>query len=141
MPAPPSRSRQRSDKNTQATATNAVALGFGSVANTAQTVSVGDTGFLRRIVNAAPGINPTDVATVSQVPAGVNTFGLPPPVATGIASTAVSVGSQATGDYAFAAGQSSIASGNFPTAVGQSATASGNEAPPFRPDPTASWPG
>jgi autotransporter adhesin len=72
------------------------------------------------------------------VPSGVNTFNLPPPVATGIASTAVSVGSRATGNFSFAAGQSSLASGDFSTAVGQSAMATGTEASAFGQGSTAS---
>ena len=62
---------------------------------------------------------------------GVNSFNLPPPVATGIASSALAVGARATGNFAFAAGQSSLASGDFSTAVGQSAMATGNEASAF----------
>jgi trimeric autotransporter adhesin len=51
----------------QATATNAVAIGAGSVASAPNTVSVGSPGNERRITNVAPGIAPTDAATVGQV--------------------------------------------------------------------------
>jgi autotransporter adhesin len=43
-----------------------VALGSGSVANQANTVSVGASGSERRITNVAPGVDPTDAVNVSQ---------------------------------------------------------------------------
>src|SRR5262249_55126131 len=97
-------------------------------------VSVGTTaaGGQRRIVNVAPGTSPTDVATVSQLGfTGVNSFNLPPPVATGIASSALAVGARATGNLAFAAAPASPRRGEFAIAVGQSAMATGNEASAF----------
>jgi autotransporter adhesin len=44
-----------------------VALGAGSVANQADTVSVGSAGDERRIVNVAPGTAPTDAVNLSQL--------------------------------------------------------------------------
>jgi len=52
-----------------ASATNSVALGAGSVADQANTVSVGTVGGERRIVNVADGTAPTDAANLSQVQA------------------------------------------------------------------------
>jgi len=51
----------------QAAATNSVAIGQGSVASAPHTVSVGAPGGERRISNVAPGISPTDAATVGQL--------------------------------------------------------------------------
>lgn len=51
----------------QAAATNSVAIGQGSVASAPNTVSVGAPGGERRISNVAPGISPTDAATVGQL--------------------------------------------------------------------------
>ncbi|MCG6871729.1 MAG: hypothetical protein LJE84_05520 [Gammaproteobacteria bacterium] len=48
-------------------ADNAVALGAGSVATDPMTVSVGQPGFERRIVNVAPGIDGTDAVNLSQL--------------------------------------------------------------------------
>jgi len=48
-------------------ATNSVALGNGSVANSANTVSVGSAGHERTISNVARGTADTDVATLGQV--------------------------------------------------------------------------
>ena len=50
-----------------ASAPNSVALGAGSVANVANTVSVGAPGSERRITNVAAGVNPTDAANVGQL--------------------------------------------------------------------------
>jgi autotransporter adhesin len=50
-----------------ASAPNAVALGAGSVANVANTVSVGAPGAERRITNVAPGISQTDAVNVGQL--------------------------------------------------------------------------
>ncbi|KWH56418.1 hypothetical protein WT63_24135 [Burkholderia anthina] len=49
------------------TASNAVALGAGSVADTADTVSVGNASAQRRIVNLAAGTADTDAVNVSQL--------------------------------------------------------------------------
>jgi autotransporter adhesin len=51
----------------QPAATNAVAIGQGSVATAPNTVSFGTPGNERRLTNIAPGILPTDAATVSQL--------------------------------------------------------------------------
>jgi autotransporter adhesin len=51
----------------QANASNSIALGFGSIADAPNTVSVGAPGAERRITNVAPGILPTDAATVGQL--------------------------------------------------------------------------
>lgn len=51
----------------QAGATNAVAIGHGSVATAPNTVSFGSPGNERRLTNIAPGIAPTDAATVGQI--------------------------------------------------------------------------
>jgi hypothetical protein len=58
----------------QVTAANAVAIGTGSVASAPNTVSVGAPGAERRLTNLAPGVLPTDAATVSQL--GAMTGGL-----------------------------------------------------------------
>src|SRR5690606_38850022 len=50
-----------------ATAPNSVALGAGSVATQANTVSVGSPGNERRVTNVAPGVAPSDAATVGHV--------------------------------------------------------------------------
>jgi trimeric autotransporter adhesin len=47
-----------------------VAIGAGSVSSDDQTVSFGDTGVSRRLVNVSDGIDPTDAATVGQLPTG-----------------------------------------------------------------------
>src|SRR4029079_5403213 len=96
-------------QNAQATAQNAVALGRGSVADQANTVSVGTSTALRRIVNVAPGTAPSDVATVSQLGfTGVNSFNLPPPVATGIASSALAGGGRETRHFAVCRGPAAL---------------------------------
>jgi hypothetical protein len=51
----------------QAAATNSVAVGQGSVASAPNTVSVGAPGGERRITNVAPGVAPSDAATVGQL--------------------------------------------------------------------------
>ena len=43
-----------------------MALGYGSVANQANTVSVGSPGNERCITNVAPGVNPTDAVNLAQ---------------------------------------------------------------------------
>jgi autotransporter adhesin len=50
----------------QAGASNAVAIGQGSVASLANTVSVGSPGNERRITNVAAGIAPTDAVNMNQ---------------------------------------------------------------------------
>jgi autotransporter adhesin len=55
------------------TAANAVALGQGSVANVANTVSVGTATNQRQITNVAAGVQATDAANVSQVNAALAT--------------------------------------------------------------------
>ena len=59
----------------EATASNSVAIGYGSVATEENTVSVGTTGGLRRIVNVARGSSGADAATVSQVADGLAVLG------------------------------------------------------------------
>jgi autotransporter adhesin len=57
-------------------ASNSVAIGQGSQATQANTVSVGQAGGERRITNVAAGVAPTDAATVAQltgVSAGLTT--------------------------------------------------------------------
>ena len=49
-------------------AQSAIALGAGSVADVAKTVSVGSTGNERRIMHVAKGVDATDAATVAQLP-------------------------------------------------------------------------
>jgi autotransporter adhesin len=44
-----------------------VAIGHGSVANAADTVSVGSQNLKRRIINVAPGIGDNDAVTVAQL--------------------------------------------------------------------------
>ncbi|WP_021166624.1 Adhesin YadA precursor [Sporomusa ovata DSM 2662] len=53
--------------STSAAATNSVALGYGSVADRANTVSVGSTGNERQITNVADGTEGTDVINVRQL--------------------------------------------------------------------------
>lgn len=53
--------------NVSATALNSVALGANSVANAVNTVSVGQAGAERRIVNVANGVANTDAATIGQL--------------------------------------------------------------------------
>ncbi|KVP52455.1 hypothetical protein WJ90_09365 [Burkholderia ubonensis] len=52
-----------------AIAPNSVALGASSIATDANTVSVGSPGNERRIMNVAPGMNPTDAVNMSQLSA------------------------------------------------------------------------
>ena len=56
-------------------ATGAVALGQGSVADVANTVSVGNSTTKRKIVNMAAGTADTDAVNVSQLKAGVEALG------------------------------------------------------------------
>jgi autotransporter adhesin len=51
----------------QAGATNAVAIGQGSVASAPNTVSFGSPGNERRLTNVAAGVAPTDAVSVSQL--------------------------------------------------------------------------
>lgn len=51
----------------QTTAANSVALGANSLADQESTVSVGSASQQRRIVNAAPGVDPNDVVVMSQL--------------------------------------------------------------------------
>jgi autotransporter adhesin len=53
--------------NSSASAPNSVALGAGSVADEANTVSVGSLNNERRITNVAPGINGTDAVNMNQL--------------------------------------------------------------------------
>ncbi|HTD29673.1 MAG TPA: YadA-like family protein, partial [Xanthomonadaceae bacterium] len=53
-----------------ADANNAVALGAGSVADQANTISVGDVGSERRIVNVAAGTSANDAVNLAQMQAG-----------------------------------------------------------------------
>ena len=53
--------------NARVSAYNAVALGAGSVADQANTISVGAPGDERRIVNVASGVAPSDAATYGQL--------------------------------------------------------------------------
>jgi len=50
---------------------NSVAIGNGSVANEANTVSVGDVGSERRITNVAPAVNDTDAVNLSQLKSAI----------------------------------------------------------------------
>jgi trimeric autotransporter adhesin len=52
--------------NTRATANKAIAIGSGSVADVANTVSVGTNAAKRRIVNVAAAVNPTDAVNFAQ---------------------------------------------------------------------------
>jgi len=56
---------------------NSVALGNRSIAPAADTVSVGTSGSGRRIVHVADGVDPTDAATVGQLPAPGGDFSGP----------------------------------------------------------------
>lgn len=56
------------------TATNSVALGVGSVADEANTVSVGSDTVKRRLTNLADGTQPSDAATYSQLTTISNQF-------------------------------------------------------------------
>ncbi|AIF47610.1 hypothetical protein HY57_10205 [Dyella japonica A8] len=58
--------------NSVASGNNSVAIGSGSIANADNTVSMGSEGNERRITNVAPGVNPTDAATVGQVTNQIN---------------------------------------------------------------------
>ncbi len=53
--------------NASASAEGSVAIGYGSVADVANTFSVGASGSERRIVNVAAGINDTDAVNFSQI--------------------------------------------------------------------------
>jgi trimeric autotransporter adhesin len=53
-----------------------VVLGNNSVASGPNTVSVGAPGAERRITNLAPGVNPTDAVTMSQLNSVVGQIGL-----------------------------------------------------------------
>ena len=54
---------------------NSVALGWSSVANEANTLSLGHANLQRRIVNVANGRNATDAATVGQLRGALSTLG------------------------------------------------------------------
>lgn len=60
-----------------ATEANAVALGYNSLGDIADAISVGRTGGERRIVHVADGVDPTDAATVGQLPAPGGDFSGP----------------------------------------------------------------
>jgi autotransporter adhesin len=49
-----------------------VALGSGSIADQANTISVGSVGNERRITNVAPGIDPTDAVNLGQFQSGLS---------------------------------------------------------------------
>lgn len=51
----------------QSAATNAIAIGAGSVASAPNSVSFGSPGNERRLTNIAPGVDPTDAVTLSQL--------------------------------------------------------------------------
>ena len=118
----------------QATAVNAVALGLGSVADQADTVSVGKAGAMRRIVNVAPGIVGTDAVNVDQLSAigvsfpiiGNNIGGFAFPSATGANALAAGFGASAAGATATALGTQASASGPSGTALGAQAVSTGN---------------
>ncbi|KWK47778.1 hypothetical protein WM13_01335 [Burkholderia ubonensis] len=55
-----------------ASGSNSVALGAGSVASEANTVSVGSAGSERRITNVAAGVNATDAVNVGQLNSAVS---------------------------------------------------------------------
>jgi autotransporter adhesin len=50
----------------------AVAIGYGSVANVVSTVSVGSGNIKRRIMNVAPGVAANDAVTVAQLQAATS---------------------------------------------------------------------
>jgi autotransporter adhesin len=57
----------------QSAATNAVAIGAGSIASAPNTVSFGTPGNERRLTNVAPGVNPTDAVNLNQLNTMFNT--------------------------------------------------------------------
>jgi autotransporter adhesin len=79
-----------------------VAIGNGSVANVANTVSVGRPGHARRIMNVAAAVKPTDAVNLAQVQAllaggAPTTVADPPAVSIAVAQPAAG---QVSGDLA-----------------------------------------
>src|SRR5690606_11759614 len=102
---------------TGAGATGAVALGQGSVADEANTVSVGTTTSQRRIVNVAAGTGATDAVNLGQLNQAIAGVAIANNSALGdVAPTATGFGSVAVGTDATASGTGSIAAGQGATA-------------------------
>jgi autotransporter adhesin len=68
-------------REAKATKKRTVAIGAGSVANVADTVSVGSNKLKRRIVNLAPGSGPSDAVTVAQLQGALSAARASAPVA------------------------------------------------------------
>ncbi|WP_293706587.1 ESPR-type extended signal peptide-containing protein [Stenotrophomonas sp. UBA7606] len=112
----------------RAQAHDSIALGAASLATRAFTVSVGDVGFERQIVNVAPGTEATDAVNkgqldaVSAVAEGTNKF------FKATASVDSDAGAGAAGEGALAAGESANAFGDAAVALGNKANALANGA-------------
>jgi len=115
-----------------ATAANSMALGTNSVADTADTISVGNATTQRRIVNVAAGTANTDAVNLGQMNTAlstkvdntyiqVKTGDKGGAAASGIAAAAMGSGAAATGDYSIALGYGATATGDRSTALGAGA--------------------
>nr|WP_230391296.1 YadA-like family protein [Burkholderia cenocepacia] len=127
-------------------ANNAVALGFGTVADRANTVSVGagvpnidGSTFTRQIVNVAAGTEDNDAVNVGQMKTAlstkvddtyvkIDTSNSAAAAQAGTAALAIGTNTSASGSYATAVGNSALASGNNSTALGFQASSAGGAA-------------
>nr|WP_258527440.1 YadA-like family protein [Burkholderia cenocepacia] len=127
-------------------ASNAVALGFGTVADRDNTVSVGagvpnidGNKFTRQIVNVAAGTEDNDAVNVGQMNkelstkvddtyVKIDTSNSTVAAQAGTAALAIGTNTSASGSYATAVGNSALASGNNSTALGFQASSAGGAA-------------
>ncbi|OXI97585.1 adhesin [Burkholderia sp. AU33647] len=125
--------------STRVTADGAVALGSGSIADTVNTVSVGNGTTQRRIVNVAAGLNNTDAVNYGQMNTALSTkvddtlikvTGAQAAYAVGGTTAAVGIGSGASaiGNTSTALGPSATSQGQSSVALGSGANANGTGA-------------
>ncbi|WP_413123740.1 beta strand repeat-containing protein [Burkholderia orbicola] len=104
-----------------ATAGSSVALGYNSLSDRANSVSVGRTGAERQIVNVAAGTQNTDAVNLGQMNAAIAATAASPYVKVNATRNAAA----ATGDNAVAIGQTVTSAGSSSIAMGSDTTASG----------------
>lgn len=112
----------------RAWAHDSIALGAGSLATRAFTVSVGDVGFERQIVNVAPGTESTDAVNKQQLDAVSEVATVTSRYFKAAASVDGDAGVAIDGDGAVAAGESASAFGDAAIAIGKRANALENGA-------------